>query len=511
MEELRQLALNDFGAFIKLVCPDNIMGHCHEDLCRWIQDNDKTYKLILWPRDHGKSRYAAFYAAWRLTRDPTISIIYASATAAQAIKMLDFVKDKILDTPKYNAYFSGMINADVGKRRRWKSTEIIVDHPIRSSSSVADTSIFCTGVGANITGRHCGLLVLDDVVVRNNTIEEGEQGREKVNSWVASVASVASVDSDCLVVGTRYHPEDAYSFMITEKHDVYNDKGEIINELYRYTVNQADTEVDGQFLFPRVISKEGKPYGFDLNRLAKIKSQYINNGQITQFYAQYYNDPNNRETSIIARETFRYYDKAELDNSGSLWSIKGKALSVFAAVDLAATIGDKSDYTAIAVGGIDEDGVRYLLDLIRYKSDKPSETIAALEMLYNKWSYKALRIEAVGAFSMVAKDIKARLESMGIRCPIEIYNPGNTHKDVRINNIVEPLYNSQSVFHFRGGLCENLETELVSLHPAHDDLKDAWAMCIDPQFMKAYKKRRLVAQTNVVRFNSRYGGLDYGA
>lgn len=509
MEEIRQLAVNDFASFVKLVAPFQQMGHCHEDLCKWMQEQGTEYKLVLWPRDHGKSRYAAFYAAWRLVQNPSISIIYASATSNLAEKMLNFIKTNILESRKFQEYFPNMIEKEEGRRKKWTGSEVIIDHPLRNQVGSADPTFKVTGVGGNITGHHCDLMIFDDVVVHKNTCMEGDSGREKVNGWVGSMASILSAENDCLVVGTRYHPKDAYQSMIDEQHEVFDDKGELVDIKSTFRVNQANVEEDGQYLWPRMVSKTGKAYGFNQNILAKKKSQYVSKGQVTQFFAQYYNDPNDRSSAPIARDLFRYYEKNELDENGGFWTIGGKMLAIYCAVDLAATMGKQSDYTAIAIGGINDEGVRYLLEAIRFKTDKPSETTGMLDALFAKWKFKGLRIEAVGAFSMVAKDMKATLERNGIRIPIEIYNPGSTHKQTRIMNILEPAYQSQSVFHYRGGIAELLEDEIVSLHPPHDDLKDAWAMCIDPEFMKMTRIRRTLTHSNVLKFNNKYGGVDY--
>ena len=44
--------------------------------------------------------------------------------------------------------------------------------------------------------------------------------------------------------------------------------------------------------------------------------------------------------------------------------------------------------------------------------------------------------------------------------------------------VLEPRYHSKSVFHQRGGLTAELEEELISAKPRHDDLKDALCAAI---------------------------------
>lgn len=511
MEDMRQKAVNNFEAFVKLILPWQAMGHCHEDLCRWMQENEEEYKQVIWPRDHCKSSYATFYVVWKLVRDPSLSVIYASATSSLAEDMLGVIKTKILLSDKFKAYFPTMVNDVEGKRARWSQSEIILDHPLRKVHGSATPSIVTIGVGGNLTGSHGALIVLDDVVVKKNSIDEGETGRQKVKSWIGMLASILSAENDCLVVGTRYHPDDAYATMIELEYDVIDETtGEVIETKPMFQVSQANVESDGQYLWPRQKFADGKAYGFNANVLAKKKALYVGMGIITQFYAQYYNDPNNRDSAPVSRDIFRYYDKSDLDNRSGHWYIKDEPLTNYAALDLASTMGERSDYTAITVGGLTPLNIKYLVDANRIKTNKASEMVDLVEAMYVKWNFVALRIEAVGAFKMVAEDIKLQLEQRGVRVPIELYNPGIMHKELRIINILEPQYKSQSVWHFRGGMAEILEQEMIDVKPTHDDLKDCWAMCIDPTFMKVKKQRKTKIHNNVIHFNKRFGGVDYG-
>ena len=93
LDEIRQLAEEDFISFVKLVAPYNVMGTCHEDLCKFITDDTlKPYKLVLYPRGHRKSFYAAMYACWRIVKDPSIAIVYLSATSDLAESQLRTIK-----------------------------------------------------------------------------------------------------------------------------------------------------------------------------------------------------------------------------------------------------------------------------------------------------------------------------------------------------------------------------------------------------------------------------------
>jgi phage terminase large subunit-like protein len=362
------------------------------------------------------------------------------------------------------------------------------------------------GLEKTITGKHCNRLVLDDIVVpENNT----EQGRKQVNSWLSQAASIMSADSCIFDVGTRYHPKDAHQVAMDMVYDdeIEDEYGEITTSAKSlFTVSMANVEEDGEFLWERQQRKDGKWFGFNKNILARKRAVYEAAGEITQFYAQYYNDPNDKSTAPIARELFKYYDKEELDYTVGLWSIQGKPCFLYAAVDLAATSADSSDYTAITVGAIDQEGNRYLVYANRFKTHKISVIYDEIYKVFGAYNFKKLRIEAVAGFRLAAQDVADRLYAGGVRIPIDLYIPPRGEgKAMRVNGILEPLYQSGAVYHYRGGLVQTLEDELVSAKPINEDLKDTWAMCND--LMKVPRARRQKPRTNVLQFNSRFGGV----
>ena len=136
-QEIRSAAINNLEAFIKLVAPYQLMAHCHVEMCKWAQEYQSDNRLLLWPRDHGKSRYAAFYASWEIVRDPSTTIIYASATAEKAEEQLRFIKT-ILDNKITRRYFPELLNTEEGRREAWNKTYIVVDHPYRKTERVVD-------------------------------------------------------------------------------------------------------------------------------------------------------------------------------------------------------------------------------------------------------------------------------------------------------------------------------------------------------------------------------------
>jgi hypothetical protein len=48
-------------------------------------------------------------------------------------------------------------------------------------------------------------------------------------------------------------------------------------------------------------------------------------------------------------------------------------------------------------------------------------------------------------------------------------------KEERIHAALSPRYENHTIWHYAGGLCEELEQELIQHNPAFDDIKDALA------------------------------------
>ena len=96
LDQIRQAAENDLEFFIQLVAPQQLLGDFHKEVIEWwTREDARNYQLLLFPRDHGKSRLIAYRVAWELTKDPTLRVLYISATANLAEKQLSFIKGSL--------------------------------------------------------------------------------------------------------------------------------------------------------------------------------------------------------------------------------------------------------------------------------------------------------------------------------------------------------------------------------------------------------------------------------
>jgi predicted phage terminase large subunit-like protein len=164
------------------------------------------------------------------------------------------------------------------------------------------------------------------------------------------------------VVGTILHLDSLLNRLMPED----SDKFTVIEPLKSFSLNKkaAWTSVryrahDDSFqhiLWPTRWSKEA---------LQKERQRYLDQG-IPEVYSQeYLNYPVDEATSYFQRGDFIEIPKHTLDAIRH----KEKKLTYYAAVDFAISTKERSDYTVIAVAGMDSDGIMNIVDIRRGRWD----------------------------------------------------------------------------------------------------------------------------------------------
>jgi hypothetical protein len=405
-----------------------------------------------------------------------------------------------------------MVLPNENDRELWTKSEIAVDHPKRKAEAIRDPTVFTGGLTTGLTGLHCDVAVLDDVVVPENAYTE--EGRETVNRQYSLLSSIEGSEMEEWVVGTRYHPKDLYSQMLDMRSEVYGENGEVLDFENVYSIFERQVEDvgdgTGNFLWPRQQRSDGKWFGFDAQILARKRAKYIDR---TQFRAQYYNDPNSGDGVGISRDKFQYYSPKHLSYEGGTWFINGHKLNLYASVDFATSTGNRSDYTAIVVIGIDRDRNIYVLDVDRFKTDKISDYYKHILELHTKWGFRKLGAEVTAFQKAIVNDLKdSYFRPNGLYISVEElkHTKHQGSKEERISAILEPRYDMMAMWHFKGGRCQTLEDELVQQHPPHDDCKDALAaavsIAIPPMGIVGRDKP---AQRDNVLYHPRFGGMSF--
>lgn len=510
--ELRELALSNLYVYARLVNPGYVYGDIHKEFYDWIQNYSlyteselTSNKLIMLPRAHLKSHMVATWCSWMVARHPEITILYISATAGLAEAQLYAIKN-ILISDTFTRYFPEYVHAQEGKREKWSNDAIKIDHRQRSKEGIRDATVATAGLTTNTTGWHADVVVADDLVVPENAYTEG--GREDVAKKSSQFTSIRNAGGFTLACGTRYHPSDIYATWKKQTYEVFNDDGEIIDNALVWDVKEYAVEYDGRFIWPRSVRGDGKAFGFDIRVLARIKGEYEDR---VQFYAQYYNDPNDSGSARISEDKFQYYDQRQLKQEGGYWWIKGKRLNVYAAVDFAFSLSKRSDFTAIVVIGVDSEGNIYVLDIDRFKTDKTLEYFKHIAKLHSQWEFKKLRAEVTVAQQIIVNDIKDYIRKEGMVLSVDEFRPGRKEgsKEERIAAALEPRYENLQMWHFKGGYTLVLEEELIQARPAHDDVKDSLASAVEIAIKPSRSRSSQGLSKNRLQTNSRFGGVSF--
>ena len=507
IDQIREAAETDLLTFIRLVAPHLMLGAVHEELIAWwCKQDSKANQLVLLPRGHMKSKLVAYRTAWWITKHPETTILYVSATADLAEKQLYAIK-QIIDSSIYRRYWADMIHPEEGKREKWAVAEIAVDHPRRKEEGVRDATCKAVGLTSNTTGFHADVVVLDDIVVPGNAYTE--EGRDKVAAAYSQLASIENPGALEWVVGTRYHPRDIYDTMVNMKESLYDDEGELEKEETVYELFQRVVETEGEFLWAKQKRSDGKVFGFDARELARIKAKYIDQ---TQFYAQYYNDPNSTETANLSSEDFQYYDRAVLVNKEGDWYIRDRKLNIYAAIDFAFSLRKQADSTALVVVGVDHQANYYVLDIDRFKTERIVDYYEHILRAWEKWGFRKLRAEITVAQQTIVRELKeSYLKPNGIPLVIDEFRPTRHlgDKNQRINSVLEPKYHNKQIWHYKGGNCQPLEEELSMRHPPHDDIKDALSNAIAISIVPRQRANGFAVSNSNVITHSRFGGVTY--
>jgi len=508
-DQIRIACEQDFVTFIRVLAPHRVLGSIHEEFAGWWTNSEaSSHQLLLLPRAHQKSAMAALYVAWRITRNPAITVLYLSSTSNLAEKQLGSIKD-ILESEVYRRYWPEMINPDEGKRKKWTNAEIAVDHPKRKEEGVRDSTVFTAGLTSSITGFHCDLTMCDDVVVQENAYTE--EGRNKVQTQFSLIASIENPGAEQKVVGTRYHPKDLYGDLIEMTEEIFDEEGDIIDKKKIYQVMEREVESigdgTGEFLWPRQQRKDGKWFGFNISILSKKRGQYLDR---MQYRAQYYNDPNDPDNLRIGRDKFQYFDRKHVKFIDGKWFYKDERINVYAAIDFAFSLTTKADYTCVVVIGVSGDNSVFVLDIDRFKTEKISEYYKHILAMHNKWYFRKIRCETTQAQKAIVRDLRdSYIKPNGLKLSIDDFTPTRHQgsKEERVAAILEPRYDNLSVWHYRGGNTQTLEEELILQNPPHDDIKDTLASAIDvavaPQ--RTFVSRN-ATDTNTI-FHPRFGGV----
>ena len=359
------------------------------DECERLQKEAKTNNakrklLILACRDHGKSFLSIALTVRTLCLNRNAKILWISASAGQAEKRVRMVK-QFLESDKIVADWASddlppFKNADT----KWISTQIYILRPDES----VDPSVEATGAGGSITGGHVDMIIMDDL--EDDRTVYSSSVREKTRDWIrGTVNPMLNRDGFMLVVGTRKHFDDIYNYMIKDPtFDLRHDPA-IIEWPESYTFDMG-LDAGGRDIIKsvnvtgpsRVLWPEQRPIEYLLKEKQTVGSLL--------FAREYQNEVQSDDAAAFKMEWLDMAKKLGTNYAfNELPSVE--RLSVVQSWDLALITDAKKaedqdgDYTVGTTWAKDENGTRYLINMVRARGLTPSQLKALIVSEYEKF------------------------------------------------------------------------------------------------------------------------------
>lgn len=410
-----------------------------------VERGDIKRLMIFMPPRHGKSELASrSFPAWFLGRNPDKQIIASSYNSDLAG---DFGREvrNIVGSPEYKAVFQTSLSADSQAADRW--------HTNNGGSYVA------AGVGTAITGRGAHIFLIDDPV-KDREEADSDLKRKRVKDWYTSTAYTRLMPGGAIVIiQTRWHIDDLSGWLLNEQAK----GGE------KWEVLSLPAITDGCALWPD---------WYSLERLGEIKN-VIGPRDWSALYQQ---SPTPDGGGAFKRDWPQTYDETPDDVAPSC--------NKYILVDAANEKRKTSDYTAIWVVGVAEDGNYYILDMYRDRMNL-TERASMVMKLHRKWKPRQVRYERYGLMADV-QHIKIMQGQQNYRFEITEV-AGQTPKNDRIKRLI-PIFEEGKVYFPKSmhrtdheGKTHDLvqvfiEEEMLAFPVGrHDDMIDALSRIAEPE------------------------------
>lgn len=416
----------------------------HDDTEAFIRKKS-IRKLLLIPRGHLKTAIVTKgFAIQSILRNPDIRILIANQVWDKSREMLYEIKQLLTEKTDLPKLFGDFIS------ERWREDDIVIR---QRKKALAAPTIGTSGVEAELTSSHYDMIILDDLQGEKN-FQTPEQ-REKVKRYYRSMMDLIEPGGVIIVIGTRWHLDDVYQYIID-------------NEKEYYDIEVRQVIEDGKIIFPKKFQKKFDP---------KTKSweavpyhctdyiEYLKKRPSEEFASQYMNNPIDSENAIFKKEYFKTYDK------------RPERLYVSMTIDPAISEKQSADYFSINVSGMDENYHIYVLDTLKGHW-KVAESIDNIFTTYQKWHPSVVGLETVAYQKALKSWLEEKMREREVYFPItELKRNTNESKEFRIKAL-EPFYRDGLVHH--APWMKSLELELLQFpRGKHDDEIDALASQLD--------------------------------
>ena len=433
----------------------------HEEMWE-LCTSDSKFVAIGAPRGHAKSTSItlSYLLATILFRERRFVLI-VSDTEAQASMFLGQITQELQENNDIIELFGikrDPVSGEV-KFEKDSSTDIIVHFNDGQKFRIIAKGSEQKLRGMLWDGARPDLIICDDL--ENDEIVMNKDRRDKFKRWVyGALIPCRSQKGIVRIVGTVLHMDSFLENLMP----LETDKQTIHDDLKTYSLRKATQWKAVKYKahsadFSSILWPERR----SADEFRMIRQDYIDRGLADVYSQEYLNIPIDESNTLFKRNDF--IPRREEDRK--------KKLNYYISGDFAISERERADYTVMVVGGMDEDGILHIVNVIRDRLDGLAivETMLMLQKVYDPISFG---IEDTQITKSIGPFLNRAMIEQNNFINLLPLKPHKTDKITRARSIQARMRAGAVKFDKSADWYQTLEDEMMRFpRDKHDDQVDA--------------------------------------
>ena len=434
----------------------------HRELWDLCSDEKEKFIAICAPRRHSKSTtvticYTIAAAMFRQSK----YILIVSDTVSQAVLFLGQIKQILEDSTKIQQLFGLEVDEKGLVYEKCTEDDVIIKFLDGNSFRICAKGAEQKLRGLLWNGTRPDLLICDDIL--NEELVANKDRRDKLRRWFyGSLIPCRAKHGRLILLGTPMNLDDVLESLMPRE----TDKRTVVEDLkiwtpykrgmwktVKYRAHNSDFT---QILWPEMHSESS---------LKELRAEMTEQGIPEVYSCEMLCNPIDDSIRYFRRTDFLPMTEED----------KEKDKTYYITADLAISLKDRSDYTAIVVGGMDSNGQLHIVHCVRERLDGEEivETLITLQKMYEPL---AVGIEDTQITKALGPYINRAMMEKGVYLNITLLKPHRQDKIQRARSIQARMRAGGVKFDKGAEWWPVFEDECLTFPRArHDDVVDALA------------------------------------